>query len=159
MNAVKLMGSLLTGLLMACISWLGFNFNYWTPTTTQLVVYLLFALSIFFTLWFRRDTSTTFGDYFQIGFRHFTLITLLMALFTYLFATTHPALREQAVQAAKELLLKDQNKTPAEIEQDVKLYKEGYITALVSRSIFGYLMIGALVTALSSFLLTVQKKS
>jgi hypothetical protein len=158
MNASKLIAPLLTGLLMACVSWLGFNFNYWEATTTQLTVYLLFSLSIFFSLWFRRNHAFSFGDYFQIGFRQFILITLVMAVFTYLFATTHPELREQAAQTIKELLVKEQNKTPAEIEQDVKLYKEGYVTALVSRSIFGYLMIGALVTAISSFLFTVQKK-
>jgi len=50
------------------------------------------------------------------------------------------------------------NRTPAEIERDVKLFIEGYPTAMVSRTIFGYLVVGSLVTAISSFLLTLQKK-
>ncbi|MFM1856967.1 MAG: hypothetical protein RLZ05_27 [Bacteroidota bacterium] len=158
MNGNKFIGALITALLMAIISWVGFNNNLLSPNLIQLLVYLVFALSISFTLLLRRDPNFKFGDYFQMGFRHFILITLVMAIFTYAFAHFYPELREQSAIAFKALLEKEQNKTPAEIEQDVKLYKEGYATALVSRSIFGYLMAGALVTAISSLLLTLQKK-
>ena len=154
----KFIGALLTAFLMAIISWVGFNNNLLSPNLTQLLVYLVFALSISFTLLLRRDPNFKFGDYFQMGFRHFILITLVMAIFTFAFAHFYPELREQSAIAFKALLEKEQNKTPAEIEQDVKLYKEGYATALVSRSILGYLMAGALVTAISSLLLTLQKK-
>lgn len=154
----KFTGALITASLMILLSWVGFNNPQVSPGTIQMLVYLVFALSIFFTLWQRRKPEFKFGDYFQMGFRHFILITLVMALFTYAFSYFHPELREESAKAFQALLEKEQNKTPSEIEQDVKLYREGYSTALISRSIFGYLMAGALVSALSSIGLTLQKK-
>ena len=154
----KFTGALVTGALMMVISWVGYNNTVLTPSTTQLLVYLVFALSISITLWLRRKPEFKFGDYFQMGFRHFILITLVMAVFTYAFAYFHPELREESAKAFQALLEKEQNKTPAEIEQDVKLYREGYNTALISRSIFGYLMAGALASVISSLGLTLQKK-
>ena len=82
----KFTGALVTGALMMGISWVGYNNTLLTPSTTQLLVYLVFALSISITLWLRRKPEFKFGDYFQMGFRHFILITLVMAVFTYAFA-------------------------------------------------------------------------
>ena len=158
MKIHKFTGAFITGALMMGISWVGYINTLLTPSTTQLLVYLVFALSISFTLWLRRQPEFKFGDYFQMGFKHFILITLLMAIFTFAFTHFHPELREESAKAFQALLEKEQNKTPVEIEQDVKLYREGYNTALISRTIFGYLMAGALVSVISSLGLTLVKK-
>jgi hypothetical protein len=81
-----------------------------------------------------------------------------MALFSYLFIQLHPNLVEDSAIQLRKTLQNTNNRTPTEIERDVKLFIEGYPTAMVSRTIFGYLVVGSLVTAISSFLLTLQKK-
>lgn len=140
------------------ISWLGFLNDIPNPTTAQLLVYGFYALSTWFLLFFNRSESQAFKDFFQIGFRHFILVTLLMALFSYIFIQLHPNLIEDSAKQLRLAIQASNNRTPAEIERDVKLFIEGYPTAMVSRTIFGYLVVGSLVTAISSFLLTLQKK-
>ena len=158
MNLKRLTWSFTTAFLMMAISWLGFLNDIPNPTTAQLLVYGFYALSTWFLLFFNRSESQAFKDFFQIGFRHFILVTLLMALFSYLFIQLHPNLVEDSAIQLRKTLQNTNNRTPAEIERDVKLFIEGYPTAMVSRTIFGYLVVGSLVTAISSFLLTLQKK-
>jgi len=158
MNLKRLTWSFSTALLMMVISWLGFLNYISNPTTTQLSVYGFYALSTWYLLFFNRKESQAFKDFFQIGFRHFILVTLLMALFSYLFIQLHPNLVEDSAIQLRTTLQNTNNRTPAEIERDVKLFIEGYPSAMVSRTIFGYLVVGSLVTAISSFLLTLQKK-
>lgn len=158
MNLKRLTWSFSTALLMMVISWLGFLNYISNPTTTQLSVYAFYSLSTWYLLFFNRKESQTFKDFFQIGFRHFILVTLLMALFSYLFIQLHPNLVEDSAIQLRKTLQNTNNRTPTEIERDVKLFIEGYPTAMVSRTIFGYLVVGSMVTAISSFLLTLQKK-
>ena len=158
MNLKRLTWSFSAALLMMAISWLGFLNYISNPTTTQLSVYGFYALSTWYLLFFNRKESQAFKDFFQIGFRHFILVTLLMALFSYLFIQLHPNLVEDSAIQLRTTLQNTNNRTPAEIERDVKLFIEGYPSAMVSRTIFGYLVVGSLVTAISSFLLTLQKK-
>lgn len=158
MNLKRLTWSFTTAFLMMAISWLGFLNDIPNPTTAQLLVYGFYALSTWFLLFFNRSESQAFKDFFQIGFRHFILVTLLMALFSYIFIQLHPNLIEDSAKQLRLAIQASNNRTPAEIERDVKLFIEGYPTAMVSRTIFGYLVIGSLVTAISSFLLTLQKK-
>lgn len=158
MNLKRLTWSFTTAFLMMAISWLGFLNDIPNPTTAQLLVYGFYALSTWFLLFFNRSESQAFKDFFQIGFRHFILVTLLMALFSYIFIQLHPNLIEDSAKQLRLAILATNNRTPAEIERDVKLFIEGYPTAMVSRTIFGYLVVGSLVTAISSFLLTLQKK-
>jgi hypothetical protein len=158
MNLKRLTWSFSTALLMMVISWLGFLNYISNPTTTQLSVYAFYSLSTWYLLFFNRKESHAFKDFFQIGFRHFILVTLLMALFSYLFIQLHPNLVEDSAIQLRKTLQNTNNRTPTEIERDVKLFIEGYPTAMVSRTIFGYLVVGSMVTAISSFLLTLQKK-
>lgn len=158
MNLKRLTWSFTTAFLMMAISWLGFLNDIPNPTTAQLLVYGFYALSTWFLLFFNRSESQAFKDFFQIGFRHFILVTLLMALFSYIFIQLHPNLIEDSAKQLRLAIQATNNRTPAEIERDVKLFIEGYPTAMVSRTIFGYLVVGSLVTAISSFLLTLQKK-
>ena len=158
MNLKRLTWSFTTAFLMMAISWLGFLNDIPNPTTAQLLIYGFYALSTWFLLFFNRSESQAFKDFFQIGFRHFILVTLLMALFSYIFIQLHPNLIEDSAKQLRLAIQASNNRTPAEIERDVKLFIEGYPTAMVSRTIFGYLVVGSLVTAISSFLLTLQKK-
>ncbi|MBM3412767.1 MAG: DUF4199 domain-containing protein [Bacteroidetes bacterium] len=158
MNLNHLFWSTLTALLMMAISWLGLLNYLEDPTNTQLIIYGFYGLSTWFLLFFNRKGLKSFSEFFQVGFKHFVLITLLMTLFSYVFIQLHPDLIEASAVQFKSALQQTNSRTPTEIEREVKLYTEGYPTMLVSRTIFGYLIVGSLMTAISSFLLTFQKK-
>ena len=127
-------------------------------TTAQLIAYGIYAAGIVTTLLLHGSPTKGFGGNFSTGFNCFVVVTLLMVLFTYLFNSLHPETGQQAAAALREEMLKANNRTPSEIERDVNLFREGFATMVVSRSIFGYLMYGAITTAVGSFLQTLRKR-
>jgi hypothetical protein len=125
--------------------------------TAQLLAYGFYTAAVVATLLVHGSPAKGFGGNFSTGFRCFIVITLVMVLFTYLFNALHPETAQQAAVQLKESLQKANNRTPDEIERDVNLFREGFATMVVSRSIFGYLMFGAITTAIGSFLQTLRK--
>jgi energy-coupling factor transporter transmembrane protein EcfT len=129
-------------------------------TKLQYLVYILYALGIAWTVVAYRQSAVftgKFGDNFSQGFKCFIVVTLLIALFYGIFNYKHPEFAEETAAYYKEDLLKKNDKLPAEIETEVTKFKKQYTVRLVSASIFGYLIIGAGVTAILSALLTRRK--
>lgn len=149
---------ILTGFAMMAAILTGYQ-NFLTDAiTAQWIAYGVYAVGVFTAIYFNRSGMNKFGDYFSMGFRSFIITTLLLVIFTAIFNHLHPEIAKESAELFRADLIKEQNRTPVEIEQDVKLYKDGFATAIISRSIFGYLVFGALAAALSSFLLTLQKR-
>jgi len=123
----------------------------------QYLIYAVYALGITWTVVaYRNSESFTgqFGALFNQGFKCFIVVTLLMVAFTGMFSKMHPEFAEESAKSYKEeLVLKSTDKTPSDIDEDVVRYKKGYTLALIYGSIFGYLIIGAAVTAATSLLL------
>lgn len=131
-----------------------------TDTRFQYLVYIIYALGISWTvLAYRQSSSFTgkFGDIFSQGFKCFVVVTLLVALFYGIFNYQHPEFAAETAKTYQEQLIKENQKTPAEIESEVATYKKQYTLKLVSGAIFGYLIIGAGVTAMLSAFLTRRK--
>lgn len=128
------------------------------PNTAQWIAYGIYALGVTASIYLNKAGQQQFGDFFSLGFRSFIITTLGLVVFTAIFNYLHPEIATQSAELYRTDIIKAQNRTPAEIEQDVKLYRDGFATAIISRSIFGYLVFGALVAAISSFLLTLQKR-
>lgn len=125
--------------------------------TAQLIAYGFYTAAVAATLLLHGSFAKGFGGNFSTGFRCFIVVTLILVIFTFVFNALHPETAEQAALSYRESLLKVNNRTPDEIAQEVKLFKEGFATMVVSRSIFGYLMYGAITTAIGSFLQTLRK--
>ena len=126
----------------------------------QYLVYILYALGIAWTVVaYRQSAAFTgkFSDIFSQGFKCFIVVTLAIALFYGIFNYQHPEFRDEASASYKEQLLKQKDKLPPDIESEVATYKKQYTLRLVSGAIFGYLIIGAGVTAVLSVLLTRRK--
>ena len=124
----------------------------------QYLIYAVYILGILWTLIpYRKSSSFTgkFGDMFSQGFRCFIVVVLIMVTFTGVFSKMHPEFAEESAKVYKEALLKEKqnDKTPAEIDDDVSRYKSKYTTILIYGAIFGYLIIGAGVTAAASAIL------
>ena len=80
-----------------------------------------------------------------------------MVIFTAVFIRMHPEFAEQEAAYQKEQLIKTKDKTPIEIEDLVAKVKKQYPIRYISASIFGYLIVGAGITAIASALLIRRK--
>lgn len=127
-----------------------------TGSNLQYIVYAIYGAGIVWTLLtYRQSAAFTgkFGDNFQQGFRCFVVVTLAMALFYGIFNALHPEFSEQMAATLREQLIKEKGKLPSEIDEAVATFKKQYTLKLVSGAIFGYLIIGAGITAVLSALL------
>lgn len=152
---------LITGLLMLAVALFLYYSKQPFDSGLQYLVYIIYATGIVWTLVsYRRSVTTNpkFGELFGQGFRCFIVVTLVMVAFTGFFSAAHPEFAKEAAQHYKQELLKEKNKTPAEINEMVTKAEKQYTVQLISASIFGYLIIGAIVTAGCSALLIVRKQ-
>jgi Protein of unknown function (DUF4199) len=161
MELSPLLKGLITGAVIIGFSLIAY---YYIPEKSPLhwLVYAIYALGICWTLISWRNSSSftgKFGDGFNTGFKCFIVATLLMVVYTFTFNKMHPEFAKESAKLYKEqqLAIKDNSKTPDEIDADTVRYKNGYAMAVVYGTIFGYLIIGAAVTAAASALLTSKK--
>lgn len=151
---------LITGVLMIGLSLLFFYSGQSFDSPLQYLIYVVYAAGIVWSLYsFSKSEENTnkFGAYFLQGFKCFIVVALLMVIFTFVFNKMHPEFKEQMGVAYKEELIKKGNATPAEIDSNVEKMKGYYLTMLISGAIFGYLLIGSVITLVSSFLFIRRK--
>jgi Protein of unknown function (DUF4199) len=126
------------------------------------LMYVLYAAAIIWTLIEYHlfiNNSAKFGELFGQGFRCFIVITLIMVLYAGIFSVTHPEFAEQDAKLYREYLDKEvKDKTPAEKDEMAAAEKKQYSTKLIYSSIFGYLIIGSIVTAAGSGIILLRKK-
>jgi hypothetical protein len=123
-------------------------------------MYILYAGGILWTLIdFSRSPEFTgkFQELFGRGFRCFIVVTLVMVIYTGVFSMTHPEMAQEYSVRYKEEMLKQKNKLPADIEKDAQAIKKQFTTRLVSTSIFGYLISGAIFTAAGAGLILLRR--
>lgn len=156
---------LIKGLITAA-AMIGFSLiaYYFIPPKSPLhwLVYAIYAIGICWTVVSWRNSAAytgKFGDGFSNGFRCFIIATLVMVVYTFVFNKMHPEFAEVSAKLYKEqqLSIKDNSRTPDEIDADTVRYKNGYAMAVVYGTIFGYLIIGAAVTAAAAGILTSKK--
>ena len=151
---------LLTGLVMIALAILFYYSKLSFDSPFQYVIYIAYTFGIVWALFdFARNGQHTnkFGEYFLQGFKCFVVVTLLMVLYTLAFNKLHPEFKDQMGEAYKKELISKGNKTPAEIETTVKQAKDYYIVMLVSGAIFAYLIIGVVVTLVTTLMLRSRK--
>jgi Protein of unknown function (DUF4199) len=127
----------------------------------QYFIYVIYAAGILWALidYARSvDHAPKFTELFGQGFRCFIMVTLIMVTFTAIFTKMHPEFAEESSVYYKQDLVKDKNRTPAEIDKEVTEYKKQFTTRLVSLSIFGYLLTGVVFTAAGAGLLLIRRR-
>jgi len=151
---------IITGVLMILIS-IGIYFYRGSfENKLQYITYFVYIAGIVWALIGYKQSaaeSKTLKSYFSQGFRCFIVITLMMVVFTWVFLLLNPGLKEEMAQQYRGDLLKKGNYTPPEIDAMVLKAKEYFTTMLISMAIFGYLLIGSLVTLIGAAFLS-QKK-
>lgn len=126
------------------------------------VTYALYLFGILWALYGFRQSAKypkSFKNYFTEGFKCFIVVTLLMVLFTFLFSKFNVQLRNEMMANARKELLNDSNKTPQEVEKLMHDTRRYYAVMLTSIAIFGYLLIGAVVTLIGSLLFSQFSKT
>lgn len=128
----------------------------------QFVGYLIYGAGIVWTLvGFNQSTGgqSKFGELFNQGFRSFVVVTLLMAIFTFVFYKTNAELLDQkAALTRTELLKTEKNRTPKEIDEMIENGKKNFAVFAASGAIFQYLFIGVIVTMATAGSLYLRNK-
>ncbi len=158
LNATK--KGLITGLVMIGISLSIFYSGQPFDSPLQYLIYVVYAGGIVWTIReFSKSEENTnkFGAFFLQAFKCFIVITLLMVVFTFVFNKLHPEFKEDMVKAYTDELVKKGNSTPAEITKNIESAKDYYLTMLISGAIFGYLIIGAVISAATSLMFIKRK--
>lgn len=153
LNATK--KGLLTGLIMIGLSLLFYYTKQPFDSPMQYLIYIAYAGGIVWTIYAfskTEENNNKFGTFFLQGFKCFIVITLLMVVFTYVFNKMHPEFKDEMVKAYREEMVSKGNTTPDEMLKNIEKAKEYYLTMLLSGAIFGYLLAGAAITAVTSFL-------
>ena len=151
---------LITGLLMIAVTFLLFYTNQSYDSPLQYSIYAIYVIGIVWTLFaFSKsgNNPNKFGKFFLQGFKCFIVVTLIMVIFTFIFNKMHPEFIDQLSIAYKQDLIKQGNSTPAEIDESVIKMKNYYLTILISRTIFAYLFLGAVITAAASLVFIKRK--
>lgn len=158
LNATK--KGFITGLVMIGISLGIFYSGQPFDSPLQYVIYVVYAGGIVWTIReFSKSEENTnkFGAFFLQAFKCFIVITLLMVIFTFVFNKLHPEFKEGMVKAYTDEMVKKGNSTPAEITKNIESAKDYYLTMLISGAIFGYLIIGAVISAATSLMFIRRK--
>jgi hypothetical protein len=152
---------LITGAAMIANSFFIYKVQSNFDNKLQYITYCLYVAGVVWTMiGFSKTASadTKFGSYFSQGFKCFIVVTLLMVVFTFVFLTMlHPEMKDEMAVSVREGLIKQGNKTPKEIEEAVVMAKKSFVPALVMAAVFGYLVIGAMVTAVTTAVLMQTK--
>ncbi len=152
---------LITGLLMIATA-LIIDKSGQQDIRLQYIAYAIYGAGIVWTLFgYVRTISHTpkFSELFSQGFRCFVIVTLIMVAFTFVYIKMHPELVEKEAAYQREELVKLKGKTPEEIDQIIAGGKKGYMVKYVSASIFGYLIIGTVLTAACSGIIILRRNN
>ena len=155
-----LLKGIITGILMAGISFLVYYTKVPSDSGLHYSIYIIFAAGIAWALIGHSSSASftgAFADLFGQGFRCFIVATLVMVAFTAIFNLMHPEFAEEAAEYYREDLVKQRNKTPAQIDELVAKAKKQYTTGIIYLTVFGYLITGALITAVGSAFLMRRK--
>jgi hypothetical protein len=162
---------LITGVLMVIAFLLpyysGNTSNSTYTTAIWAITWALFAAGIAWTLIDYRNSPRfipKFGELFKEGFRCFIVAILILILAMMIFFTSNPRYRSEDAQRVREelTLKKTANGQPAylpkEIDESVAAYKKYYLVGIISVQIFGYLILGSVITAAGSALILTRKR-
>lgn len=147
---------LITGTAMILVSLLIFQLRQSFDNELQYITYAIYVAGIVWTLYYFKKYSSQdkkFKNYFAQGFKCFIVVTLLMVAFTWVFMQLNPGMEKEMAENYRRELTSKGNYTQSEIEANVTKATEYFVPMLISAAIFSYLLIGAMVTAVTGLIL------
>ncbi len=152
---------LIVGILMIVVSFVIYLTKGNFENKLQYIVYSLYVGGIVWTMIdFKKRTTVVsrFKDFFAQGFKFFIVVTLLIVLFNIIFILMHPELKDQMIALMQKDLAGAKDLVQNDIDNRIASARKMYLPAHIMGAIFGYLVIGALVSAVTAGFLS-QKKA
>ena len=163
MKITSTLKGLITSVLMLATA-LGFYYSDVPQNSNyHYLVYAIYALGISWALLSYQQSAEFVGkfkDLFSQGFKCFIVVTLVMVTFTAIFSRMNPQFAEDAAKEYKRYHTEQKGKTnmtPSQIDEGAEAIKKRYTVAIVSQAIFGYLVIGAIVTSAVAGLILIRR--
>ena len=153
---------LIIGVLMLAVSAGIFYTQGNFESNLQYITYALYVGGIIWTLndfHKKNPENKSFKNYFTEGFKCFIVITFLMVLFTFIFTRMNPEMKGQMATNYRADLEAKGNYTVAEINMMVQKAKDYFAIMLTSMAIFGYLIIGSMVTLITTLFFMKRKNA
>ncbi len=153
---------LIIGALMVIVSLLMFyQFEYPDTGVVKYVCYSIYTAGILFALFnFKLSTAPTikdFKNYFSEGFKTFVVVSLIMAIFTWVFYKYNPQIFDTTINEINKINAQDPNKTPQEVIANGEKIRAVQIPMTVAINTIIYMVIGAVVSVIGAGFLS-QKK-
>ncbi len=152
---------LITAVVMTLITLYMFNAKTNVNSPIRYSIYIVYAAGIIWTLMdYSRSPAFNrgFGPIFGQGFRCFIVVTLIMVTFTGIFISMHPEFAIEDAKLYREFLIAGKNTLPADIETMVASEQKSYLVKNVSMATFGFLIQGALYTAIGTGILLMRRR-
>ncbi|MBO9618815.1 MAG: DUF4199 domain-containing protein [Niabella sp.] len=158
LNATRKGG--ITGVLMVTLGLLLLQLKVPNNSGLQYLVFLLYGAGIVWAITGARKNTGVFKELFGQGFRCFVIVTLIMAVYTFVFFQFNKAAIDKDIEIAKQERLKTaKDRTPAEIEQEAQTTRKFYVPIMISQTVFQYLLIGVVVTTVAAGTLSLSRKN
>ena len=157
--SAKYIGLLTSGLMVLTSLVMFYQFHYPDTGTVKYVCFSIYTIGIIISLLnFKNNNSNKdFKDYFSEGFKTFVVITLIMAIFTWVFYKMNPQIFDNIINEINKINALDPNKTPQEVIENGEKIRSVRIPMTVAITTMMYMVMGALVTLIAAGFLS-QKK-
>lgn len=159
--SAKYIGLIAAAAMIAASLLLFYQFNFPENGKNQYFIYALYGIGIIMGLVLYKQNDAgdkTFKDYFSEGFKVFVVVTLIMALYTFIFYKMNPQILENALVEINTYNAKDADKTPAEVTANAEKLRGIFIPMMIATTTIKNLILGALITIVAGGFLS-QKKS
>ena len=159
--SAKYIGLLTAAAMVAASLILFYVFHFPENGKNQYIIYAIYTVGIITALiLFNKNTGdeSAFKNYFSEGFKVFVVVTLVMAVFTFIFYKMNPQILENALVEINTYNAKDVDKTPAEVTANAEKLRGIFIPMMIATTTVKNLVLGALITIVAAGFLS-QKKS
>lgn len=158
-NATK--KGIITALIMIAVSLLFFYvLKYPVNGNSQFIIWGIYVAGIIWTLLefhLRAKEPVLFKNYFSEAFKCFVVVTLLLAVYTFIFYKINPQILENALAENNKLLQQQGNRTAMEIADNEKKLRDIYIPMMLAVHTVKNLILGAVVSAVGALMLSLKK--
>ncbi len=112
---------------------------------SQIIIYITYVIGLIWVVAAARFQMQLFHikSLFSEGFKAFIVVTLVTTFFTYIFYKINPQICETGIAENNLLIMKQGNKTPAEIAENSQQFRAIFIPMMLATNIFIHLLIGA----------------
>jgi hypothetical protein len=150
-NIGLLTAAIMMAVTLVCFYVLKMPFN----SKFQYVVYAIYTAGIVWVMYNYKKkaaATATFKMYFSEGFRIFMVVTFIMVVFSFIFFTANPQIRDTMIAENNALLLQQGDHTPPEIAENAIKMKRIFMPMTLGATTFKFLILGVMVTAVSAIM-------